>query len=485
MSALPQKKVLSIDPITRIEGHLKAEVTVENGKVTDARMIGGMYRGFESILLGRAPRDATQIVQRICGVCPVAHSTAASLALEDAAGTVVPANGRIAKNLMLASNYLQSNILHFYHLAGQDYFHGPDTVPFIPRYPHPDLRLPASVNAQAVDQYVEALEVRQICHELVALLGGRVPHVQGLLAGGAAQIPTRGLLLEFAARMKKIRAFAETRYLPLAYAIAGYYREMFDMAHGYGNALCTGVFPLEDGPNGRQAFKPGVWLEGKDVPFDPQRIREDVRYSWFEPSAGKNTATFPPEPSVTNEPAVGKDGAYSFVKAPSYAGKRVEVGPAARMWINDTPLSPVGRKLLPDLVGGQPETVRDLGADKVFSLMGRQIVRAEEVYSTIGLIETWLREFEPGAQTFVLPDVPQEGGGVGFTEAPRGSLGHFMRIKGGKIDQYVVLSASMWNFSPRDDEGKRGPVEEALIGVPVPDIDSPVNVGRVIRAFDP
>ena len=484
MSAAPQKKVLSIDPVTRIEGHLKAEVTVENGKVTDARMVGGMYRGFEAILVGRAPRDASQIVQRICGVCPVSHSTAASLALEDAANIKVPASGRIARNLMLAANYLQSNILHFYHLAGQDYFRGPDTVPFMPRYEKPDLRLPASLNTQAMDQYVEALEVRQVCHEMVALLGGRMPHVQGVMAGGASQIPTRDLLLEFAARMKRVRLFAEERYLPLAYAIAGYYPEMFDMAHGYGNALCTGAFPLDDARGGAQAFKPGVWLNKRDEAFDPGKIRQDVGYSWFEPSAGKRSATFPPEPSVTNEPSVGKPDAYSFVKAPSYAGKPLEVGPAARMWITNAPLSAVGVKSLAAL-GIRAATVRDMGPDKVFSLMGRQIVRAEEVYFTIGLIEKWLREIEPGAQTFTEPATPADARGVGFTEAPRGSLGHFIRIKDHKIDQYVVLSASMWNFSPRNDAGLRGPVEEALVGVPVPDVDSPVNVGRVIRAFDP
>ena len=188
--------VISLDPVTRIEGHLKAEVTVENGRVTDARMVGGMYRGFESILAGRDPADAPQIVQRICGVCPVSHDTAACLALEDAAKTAVPPNGRIARNLMLAANYLQSNILHFYHLAGQDYFRGPDTAPFIPRYARPDLRLPSSLNTQAVEQYLEALEVRQVCHEMVALLGGRMPHVQGMPAGGAAQIPTKETILE-------------------------------------------------------------------------------------------------------------------------------------------------------------------------------------------------------------------------------------------------------------------------------------------------
>ena len=180
------KTVIAIDPVTRLEGHLKVEVQVEDGKVADAWITGGMFRGFEAILRGRNPRDASQIVQRICGVCPVAHATASSMALEALCGTEVPGNGRIARNLMLAGNYLQSNILHFYHLAGQDYFRGPDTAPFIPRYAQPDLRLNESQNTLAVDEYIEALEVRQVCHQLVALFGGRMPHLQGILAGGAA-----------------------------------------------------------------------------------------------------------------------------------------------------------------------------------------------------------------------------------------------------------------------------------------------------------
>ena len=145
------KTVIAIDPVTRLEGHLKVEVQVEDGKVADAWITGGMFRGFEAILRGRNPRDASQIVQRICGVCPVAHATASSLAIEAVCGVEVPENGRIARNLMLAGNYLQSNILHFYHLGGQDYFHGPDTVPFIPRYRNPDLRLSEEQNTLAMD----------------------------------------------------------------------------------------------------------------------------------------------------------------------------------------------------------------------------------------------------------------------------------------------------------------------------------------------
>ena len=307
--ATQTKTTIAIDPVTRIEGHLKAEVVVENGKVVDAKLTGGMYRGFESILRGRHPRDAAQIVQRICGVCPVAHATASSLAIEAVCGVEVPENGRIARNLMLAGNYLQSNILHFYHLGGQDYFHGPDTVPFIPRYRNPDLRLSEEQNTLAMDEYIEALEVRQVCHQLVALFGGRMPHLQGILGGGAAQIPDRETILEYAARMKQVRKFVENRYLPLVYTIASRYMDMFEMAHGYKNALCVGVFPLAK--KGEQFFNAGAYINGRDEPFDGNRILEDVRYSWFEPAPSGT----PLQKSESN-PQVDKEGAYSFIKAP-------------------------------------------------------------------------------------------------------------------------------------------------------------------------
>ena len=186
---MSQTMSIAVDPVTRIEGHLKAEVKVEDGKVVDARLTGGMYRGFETIMKGRDPRDASQITQRICGVCPVSHALASSMALEKTAGITVPHNGRIARNLMQGANYLQSHILHFYHLAGQDFIQGPDASPFMPRYAEPDLRLDAATNAVGVDEYLEALNVRRTCHEMVALLGGRMPHLHGILAGGAAAIP--------------------------------------------------------------------------------------------------------------------------------------------------------------------------------------------------------------------------------------------------------------------------------------------------------
>ena len=480
MAEAAQNKVtIAIDPITRIEGHLKAEVVVENGKVVDARLTGGMYRGFESILRGRTPRDAAQIVQRICGVCPTAHATAASLALEKASGVKVPGNGRITRNLILGANYLQSHLLHFYHLAGQDFIMGPDTPPFVPRYPNPDLRLPPKINAIGVDQYLEALEMRAICHEMVAIFGGRMPHVHGILAGGASQIPTRDSLVEYMARFKKVRPFIEEKYLPVVYTIGTFYKDLGTFGQGFRNALCVGVFPLDDGHE-ESFFTAGVYTDGKVQPLNPAKITEDVKYSWFADSTTGRQVD-----KAENVLDVDKKGAYSFVKAPLYDGKPMEVGPLARMWVNNKPLSPVGQKLLKDLYGINATNFQDLGEDLAFSVLGRHIARAEETWSMVGVLEAWLKEVRPDEETFVTPDIPRDCEGYAFTEAPRGSLLHFTRVRGGRIANYQILPATLWNAAPRNDKGQRGAMEEALIGTPVPDVQSPVNVARLIRAFDP
>lgn len=476
---MSQPMTIAIDPISRIEGHLKASVMVEDGRVVDARLTGGMYRGFESILKGRDPRDAVQITQRICGVCPVSHALASSMALEKAAGTLPPRNGRLARNLMQGANFLQSHILSFYHLAGQDFIEGPDSAPFRPRYARPDLRFDARLNALGMDEYLEALEVRRTCHEMAALFGGRMPHVQGILAGGAAARPTKAQIAGFRARCEGVRAFVEDKYLPMVYLAASRYRDLCGMGSGYAAALCMGGFPQDDGGQ-NFLFRPGVYCQGQDYPFDPLKVAEYVRYSWFADGAGGRLLS-----QGGGAVDMNKAGAYSFSKAPRYDGHPMEVGPHARMWISHAELSPVGARLARKYFGMEAAGIRDLGERFVFSIMGRHLARAEEAFVVVKAIQRWLDELEPGGETWTSPRLPSSAEGFACTEAPRGSLLHALSIRDGAISQYQILPATLWNCSPRDDMGQRGPVEQALIGVTVPDSESPVNVGRLIRAFDP
>ncbi len=473
------KTTIAIDPVTRIEGHLKAEVVVENGKVVDAHVSGGMYRGFETILRGRDPRDATQIVQRICGVCPTSHAMASSAAQEDAFKVKITNNGRITRNLILGANYLQSHILHFYHLAALDFVSGPQTSPFIPRFAKPDLRLPEAVNKVGVDQYLEALEARRVAHEMVAIFGGRMPHVQGIVTGGASEIPTKEALVEYAARFKKVKEFIMDKYLPVTYTIGSLYKDLFKQGQGHKNCSCFGVFQL-DSEGEKFLLTPGVYINGKDVPFDPKKVTEDVKYSWFDDkTTGKHFA------EGQTIPDLDKEAGYSFVKAPRYDGHPIEVGPAARMWVTNPPLSEVGRKMLKEHFGLDAKNFRDLGEDNVFSIMGRHVARTEETVLIAEQVEKWLKEITPGDETWSSFEIPTTAEGFACAEAPRGSLIHYLKVADQKIDNYQIVSATLWNCSPRDDKSVRGPIEEALIGVEVPDVENPVNVGRLIRAFDP
>ena len=466
------KKVkIAIDPLTRIEGHLKAEVEVKDGVVTDARVFGGMYRGFEQILTGRDPRDAIQITQRICGVCPTAHATASALALDDAFNIKLTKNGRIARNLILGANYLQSHILHFYHLAALDYVNGPDVAPFIPRYAKNDVRVPKDINDVAVGQYLEALEIRKICHEMVALLGGKMPHVQGIVVGGTTEIPTRKALNAYAERFKIVKKFIMEKYIPIVYLLAGPYGDLLKTGGGYKNCVSWGVFPMDDAGNTLQ--KRGVFTNGKDHPVDTALIKEYVKFSFFDDAT---TGLNPTKGKTVPDP--NKKGAYSFVKSPRYNGKPHEAGPLARMWVTNPELSKIGQQKL------GVKKMRDIG-DAAFSILGRHVARAEETARVVDAVEQWLAEAVPGKETYVPAPIPDSSEGLGLTEAPRGALLHYINIKDQKIANYQVTSATIWNANPMDDMGQKGPMEQALIGVPVPDVENPVNLGRLVRSFDP
>ena len=468
------KKIkVTIDPVTRIEGHLKAEVEVKDGVVVDARVFGGMYRGFEQILIGRDPRDATQITQRICGVCPTAHATASALALDDAFNIKLTPNGRLARNLILGANFLQSHILHFYHLAALDYVNGPDTAPFIPRYAKNDVRVPKNINDVAVGQYLEALEIRKICHEMVALLGGRMPHVQGIVGGGTTEIPTREALNAYAERFKQVKKFVMEKYVPIVYLLAGPYGDLLKTGGGYHNCVAWGVFPMDDSNTNNTLLKRGVFTEGKDYPVDPNLIKEYVKHSFFDDST---TGLNPSEGKTIPDPY--KKGAYSFIKSPRYNGKPHQSGPLARMWVTNPELSKIGKEKL------GIKKLRDIG-DAAFSILGRHVARAEETVMVADAVAQWLDEIKPGKETLIDVDIPNSSEGLGLTEAPRGALLHYINIKNKKIANYQVTSATIWNANPMDDMGQRGPMEQALIGVPVPDPANPVNVGRLIRSFDP
>jgi hydrogenase large subunit len=304
-----------------------------------------------------------------------------------------------------------------------------------------------------------------------------MPHVQGVVVGGTTEKPTAKQIVQYVWIMKEIQQFVHETYVPTVYAVAGVYKDFFGVGAGCKNLLSTGVFPLDD-DNKTHLFKRGVYTEGKDYPLDPMLIREHVKYSWYDDSCADRQpfdgCTIPKYP---------KAGAYSFIKSPRYNGKPHEVGPLARMWITDPPVSDAAKKFL-NVPLSTKATFRALG-DKAFSVLGRHAARAEECGIVVDKCIEWALQLKPGGDTFKPAPIPDSAKGMGLNEAARGSVSHWIVIKNKKIENYQVVSPTLWNAGPRDDKDVPGPIEQALIGTPVSDPENPINVVRVIRAFDP
>lgn len=468
---------IKIDPITRIEGHLAIEAVVDDGVVKEANSAGTLFRGFEIILQGRDPRDANRLTQRICGVCPTAHATASALCLDDAFGLTdkIPDNGKLIRALIFGSNFLQSHILHFYHLAALDYVDAAgaigDVAPFVPRY-EGDYRVSGEVNAELVNHYVQALDIRRKCQEMLAIFGGKMPHNVAIVPGGVTEQLTEDKITNFLWRLNEVRDFVEKTYIPDVIAVAKVYDDYFGVGPGCKRLLSYGGFDL---PAGRM-FKSGVVSPDLQLePFAKENITEDLKHSWYANSgSGKNPA------QGQTEPELKKTKAYSFLKSPRYKGTVCEVGPLARM-VNNYVQGDETVKALVDSVLGE----FGAGVDALYSVLGRHAARALEAKIVGDAMVDWLTALKPAEPAIVDSEVPEEGEGAGLSEAPRGAVGHWITVKDRKIDRYQVISPTAWNGSPKDDKDQPGAVEQAIIGTKVKDKENPFELVRIVRAFDP
>ncbi len=490
-----------IDPVTRIEGHLKVEVEIENGKVKDAWATGTMARGLEVLLVGKDPRDATYVTERVCGVCAGSHGWNSSMAVENAHGAELPEAARVMRNLILGAMWLHDHPLHFYHLSALDYidvtavaqYKGNDrgllavkdriaalmkmgdTAPLTPRY-QPDefcVKDP-ELAITAVAHYLKALEMQAKARKMSALFSGKSPHQASIVAGGVTFLPNAELISRFKSMLDEQAEFIRNTYVPdvvtfgtgplLPLAKAG-------VGGGYGNFMSYGGFPLK---GGKFLYKPGVVVDAKlnqIRDFNEKEITERVKHSWYEDAADN---LHPMNGKTAFK--LDKDGAYSFVKTPQYQNMPMEVGPLARMMVQ------------------QPKALMDLIAkyDIKVGAVARHAARAVETLMVLDAIYEWLDELvaliekgDTNIHDTAHWDPPAAGEGAGLMEAPRGALGHWIQIADRKIANYQMVVPSTWNFAPRDEKGIRGPVEQSLIGVPVPDPKNPINVVRVIRSFDP
>lgn len=544
---------IAIDPITRIEGHLRIEAQIEGGKVVDAWASSTMFRGIEIILQGRDPRDAWAFAQRICGVCTTVHATASVRAVENALKIVIPDNARIIRNLIAGIQYIQDHIIHFYHLHALDwvdivsalkadpektsslaqsisdwpkssasYFKGIQSKVkalvdsgqlglFANAYwGHPAYKLPPEANLLAVAHYLEALDLQREVIKIQALLGAKNPHAQTYLVGGMS-IPVdpnsqNALNADSIAFMsglaKKALDFVEKVYIPDMLAIASFYKDWANYGGGVGNYLSFGEFPNDNAIDTKNMWLPAGVIKNKDLskvyPVDHTKITEYVTHSWYEYKEGDAKAKHPWE-GETNFKYTGPKPPYEFLdtskkyswlKAPRYEDMPMEVGPLARMLVAYAS----GHKRVKEVVDSVLKKL-GVGAEALFSTLGRVAARGIETLITAEMMPVWLDQLAANMKKgdyhihngdkWDPSSWPKEAKGYGFHEAPRGTLGHWVLIKNGKIANYQCVVPTTWNGSPRDAKNQRGPYEASLIGTPVADPNRPVEILRTVHSFDP
>ncbi|MBK9257113.1 MAG: nickel-dependent hydrogenase large subunit [Saprospiraceae bacterium] len=548
-------KRIVVDPITRIEGHLRIEVDIENGKIKDAFSSGTMVRLIEEILKGRDPRDAWAFVGRVCGVCTSTHSLTSVRAVEDALDIVIPPNAELVRNIMHCSLYMHDHVVHFYHLHAMDWVDVVNALKADPKktselaqsisnwpksspgyfsdiqkriskfvasgqlgifangyWGHPAYKLPAEVNLIGLAHYLEALEWQKEIVKVHAIFGGKNPHPNYLVGGMACAIgidDVSGINAERLAMVARLlvegKNFIEQVYIPDLMAIASFYKDWGAIGGGIGNYLAYGDLPT----NGirdiaSMKFPPGAILN-KDISkvYDvdlrhDEEVQEFVTNSWYDYAGGDGVGLHPwkgetkmnytgPKPPFEH---LDVDKKYSYLKTPRWKGNAMEVGPLARVLVGyargKEEYKAVVDKALTDL---------DVPVTALFSTLGRTAARGLESVLASG----WAQEFYDQLITNIrngdtrMADVtkferetwPKQAVGVGFSEAPRGALAHWINIEDQKIANYQLVVPTTWNASPRDGKGQLSAYESSLIDTPLANETQPLEILRTIHSFDP
>ena len=446
-------KKIAVNPVTRISGFMEIAVIIENNKIVDAKTEGLLFRGFEKMLNGRSPFDAVYFTQRICGICSTAHSMASTLALEDALNIIPSEQGRYLRDIIHGCEFLQNHLRHFYQYTVPDYVRLPQDYPLY-ETGHNDFRLPQEQNALIVQHYFEALAMSRDAHEMLAVLGGKAPHNHGVFIGGITTQATTDKIIKIKSLLNSISIFITEKMLPDVYIIAEYYQDYFQNGRGYGNLLSYGCFNnYQD--LGALYVNPLVYSDGNIRPFTTDGITEEIEYAWY---SGQQLAYKPLE--TIPEADMNRPQAYSWVKAPRYYGLPFETGPLARQWLSGEYRNGI-------------------------STMDRTIARVLEAKKIAEVMYTLLENLIPNVSVQAEYKIPENAVGTGLIDTTRGSLGHWLKIAKRVISFYQIITPSAWNLSTRSSNIVKGTTEQALIGTTVQDIDNPVELGRIIRSFDP
>jgi hydrogenase large subunit len=543
-----------VDPITRIEGHLRVEAVVENGVITDAFSSGTMVRGLEKILIGRDPRDAWAITERVCGVCTTVHALTSVRAVENALGIAIPPTAEIIRNIMMTTQYVQDHVIHFYHLHALDWVDIVNALKADPKkaaelaqtfskwdkntasyftevqdkikafaasglgifangyWGHPAYKLPPEVNLIAVAHYLDALMWQKEIVKIHAVFGGKNPHPNYLVGGVPCSINVNEVAAINSERLNLVGKlisdadeFVNEVYIPDVLAVASFYKDWAGIGGGLTNYLSYGEFPTK-GYGQVDSFKyPRGVVLNRDLSTvhpvnatDQQEIKEYIASSWYEYEGGDKVGIHPwagetnikytgPKPPF--ETLEGQEK-YSFLKTPRWKDNPMEVGPLARLLVAFA----AGHDDVKGAVTGALGKL-NVPVGALFSTLGRVAARALDAE----LAMVWLKEFYGelmdrvkinevstfNGELWEPKSWPKDAEGVGLTEAPRGSLAHYIKIHDGAIANYQLVVPTTWNGSPRDAKGQRSSFEASLIGTHVAKLDEPVEIIRTIHSFDP
>ena len=444
---------ITISPVTRISGLLEIVADIEGNIVKEAKTEGLMYRGFEQMLEGRSPFDAIYLTQRICGICSTAHSVTSAMALEEALNITVSEQGRYLRDFIHGCEYLQNHIRHFYQYTAPDFIRLPE-ISTLFETDHNDFRLPKAENDRVSQSYFDSLQYSRNAHKMLAILGGKAPHNHGVFVCGITSEVSVETIERLRSILLQIRQFITSKMLPDAYTIAHYYSEYFKNGRGYGNFLSFGY--MADYQNlGALYVNPSVWHDGCLNRLNPNEITESVQSSRYI----SNPQTYMPFQTMT-EPDPNKPGAYSWVKAPRYRGLPFETGPLARMWLSGEYRNGI-------------------------STMDRTLARVHEAKKVADCMLVLLDNLIPCTALQSEYQIPKSAWGAGLIDTTRGALGHWMKIDNSVISFYQVITPSAWNLSTRGPGNEPGPVEAAMIGTTIENTTAPVELGRIIRSFDP
>ena len=540
---------ITIDPITRIEGHLRIDCDVDGGRVRKAWSSGQMWRGVELILLGRDPRDAWAITQRICGVCTTVHAIASVRAVENALKLEIPLNAQYVRNLIILAHAVHDHIVHFYHLSALDWVDvtsalkaDPDATSKLAeslsswhgngRYEmravkerlkgfvdggqlgiftngywgHPAMKLPPEVNLLAVAHYLQALDIQRRANKIVSVLGSKTPHIQNVAVGGVANaISTDSQSVLGVERLMAIKGwidelsdFVKNVYLIDVAAVGAFYADWTKYGAGVTNYLCVPDIPLDG--KGTQFALPGGYVPNKDLAgfkaiktFDDEfwakGVAESSKHSWYEGSKALHPYQGETKPQYTD---FKDDGKYSWLKSPTFYGKPAQVGPLSRVLCmlaaGHEPTKKYATAAL-DTVSALAKT--KVGLDAMHSTIGRHAARAISCAVQVDMLaDQWnllVANIGKGdVRTFNKPTFPKgEIMGVGYHEAPRGVLSHWVVIDEGRIKNYQCVVPSTWNACPRNEKDEPGPYEASLADNPIADPERPLEGLRTVHSFDP